>query len=270
MGGGIAAQLANAGWSVRLLDVTGEAANDGLTRVKAARPPLLYVPDFAARIQTGKAANDGDRLRDADWIVEAIAEKMAVKQAVLAQIETHAPPHAIVSSNTSGLSLAAMTQSRTEAFRRRFLGSHFLNPPRYLKLLEVIPLPETDRAITSGFRDFAEQVLGQRVVFARDTPGFISTRLGIRHLLDSIRLAVKHGLTVEETDLLTGELIGRPRSGTFRLADIIGLDILAAIASDQAARLPREQDGWSLPPIVPQTAGRRPHRSEKRGRFLQT
>ncbi len=250
MGGGIAAQLANAGWSVRLLDVTEETARAGWDRVKTSKPPLLYVPEFAGRIQTGSIDSAGDYLSEADWVVEAVAEKMAVKRAVLAQVEAQAGPDAVVSSNTSGLSLREMTQGRSADFRRRFLGSHFLNPPRYLKLLEVIPLPDTDPSVVEGFARFAEQVLGQRVVFARDTPGFISTRIGIRHLLDSIRLAVAHGLMVEETDFLTGPLIGRPRSGTFRLADMIGLDILATIASDQAARLPSESEGWTLPPVV--------------------
>src|SRR5579871_4122769 len=154
MGGGIAAQLANAGWQVRLLDVAGpdyenpqtrnQAAEVGLARVTSSRPSLLFVPEFAARIHPGNTTDHLERLREADWIIEAVSENMEVKRAVMGLIEAHADPHALVSSNTSGLSLREMTAERSPEFRARFLGTHFLNPPRYLKLLEVIPLPETD------------------------------------------------------------------------------------------------------------------------------
>jgi 3-hydroxyacyl-CoA dehydrogenase len=252
MGGGIAAQLANAGWQVTLLDVANpdaapsdpkarnQAAEAGLERVKKNRPPLLFLPEFAARIRIGNTEDDLQVLRDADWIVEAVAEKMEVKRAVMARIEAHAGPHAVVSSNTSGLSLAGMTEGRSDAFRARFLGTHFLNPPRYLKLLEVVALPSTDPEVAAGFARFAEQVLGHRVVFARDTPGFISTRLWIMHLLDTMAVAARFGLTVEEADALTGPLLGRPRSATFRMADLVGLDIVADIAANQYAHLPND------------------------------
>jgi 3-hydroxyacyl-CoA dehydrogenase len=251
MGGGIAAQLANAGWTVHLLDISLDAAVAGLERVKSARPPLLFVPDFADRITPGVFPS-GPALNEADWIVEAVAEKMPVKQSVMAVVEEHARPDGVVSSNTSGLSLRTMVESRSPAFQSRFLGSHFLNPPRYLKLLEVIPIPQTAPDIGDGFVRFAEQVLGHRVVLAKDTPGFISTRLGIWHVLDTIRLAIDHGMGVEQADALTGPLIGRPKSGTFRMADLVGLDILAAIGSDQYARLPDDpfRDSYKLPKPV--------------------
>ncbi|HLV79036.1 MAG TPA: 3-hydroxyacyl-CoA dehydrogenase NAD-binding domain-containing protein, partial [Chthonomonadaceae bacterium] len=250
MGGGIAAQLANAGWQVRLLDVAGpdpkdpktrsQAAMAGLERVRKNKPPLLYLPEFAERIQVGNIEDDLGGLRDADWIVEAVAEKMEVKRQVMAQIEAHARPEAVITTNTSGLSLREMTQGRSLDFKRRFLGSHFFNPPRYLKLLELIALPETDPDVAAGFARFAERVLGRGVVMARDTPGFISNRLGMWTLLDTIHTALEEGLTVEEVDTLTGPLIGRPRSATFRLADIIGFDIIADIARSQYARLPED------------------------------
>lgn len=257
MGGGIAAQLANAGWNVRLLDVDASIAKAGLGRVAAARPSLLYVPEFASRIAPG-AIDDADAFRDADWIVEAVAEKLGVKQSVMARVQECAPDEAVVSSNTSGLSLESMVSGRgldpssTDAVKMRFLGSHFLNPPRYLKLLEVIPTTHTDPDVLAGFVRFAEQVLGHRVVIARDTPGFISTRIGIWHLLDSIRLAIDHGISVEQADLLTGALIGRPKSGTFRMADLVGLDILAAIGADQYERLPDDpfRESYRVPAPV--------------------
>jgi 3-hydroxyacyl-CoA dehydrogenase len=259
MGGGIAAQLANAGWHVRLLDVPGEPDRDavataGLERVRAARPPLLFLPELGERIVPSNTVDDMDCLRDADWAVEAVAERMDVKQAVMAQIAAHAGPRTVVTSNTSGLSLRAMVEQCGAEFRSRFLGSHFLNPPRYLKLLEVVPLPETDPAVAAGFVRFAEQILGHRVVIARDTPGFISTRIWIQHLVATMRITLEQGLSVEEADYLTGALLGRPRSATFRMADLVGLDIVAAIAANQYAALPDDpfREGLKLPETVRQ------------------
>ena len=271
MGGGIAAHLANAGWQVRLLDVAGpdpqdrktrnQAATAGLDRVKQNKPPLLYVPEFAANIQVGNIEDNLDWLRDADWIVEAVAEKMDIKRSVMAQVEANAGPETVISTNTSGLSLREMTADRSPGFKRRFLGTHFFNPPRYLKLLELIVLPETDPEVVAGFGRFAERVLGRRVVTARDTPGFISNRIGMWTLIDSIATAIEQGMTVEEVDYLTGPLIGRPRSATFRLADIIGFDIMADIARSQYERLPDDpyRDRLLLPDVLQRlmAAGRR-------------
>jgi 3-hydroxyacyl-CoA dehydrogenase len=248
MGGGIAAQLANAGWSVRLLDVASPSdpktrnavADAGLDRVRRNRPPLLFLPEFAERIRTGNVEDDIACVTEADWVVEAVAERVDVKQALMAQIERYAGPRTVVSSNTSALSLHEMTAGCRPAFRARFLGTHFLNPPRYLKLLEVVRLPQTDPEVFAGFVAFAEQILGHRVVEARDTPGFISTRLWITHLMDTMHLALRHGLSVEEVDYLTGSLLGRPRSATFRMADLVGLDIVANIAANQYAALPSD------------------------------
>lgn len=252
MGGGIAAQLANSGWDVALLDIDNQVAGQGLSRINTARPPLLYVPGFAAHIRVGNTGDNLDWLGDADWIVEAVAEKMDVKRSILALIDTHAGPNAVISSNTSGLSLREMADGRSQGLKRRFLGTHFCNPPRYLKLLELIPLIETGKGIAAGFAGFAEMVLGQRVVFAHDTPGFISTRIGIWHLLDCIRTAAGQGLTPEEADYLTGPLIGRPRTATFRLADLVGFDILSDIGRNQYSQLLSDpfRDGWLLPDVL--------------------
>jgi 3-hydroxyacyl-CoA dehydrogenase len=262
MGGGIAAQLANAGWQVKLLDVSdpdpaGEAnrnsaAAAGLERVVKARPPLLFQPGYADRIEAGNTFDHLDWLREADWVVEAVAERMDVKQAVLADIEANVGSRTVVTSNTSGLSLRVISDGRSADFRSRFLGSHFMNPPRYLKLLEVIPLPETDPEVAAGFVRFAEQVLGHLVVIARDTPGFISTRIWIQHLVSTIRIALEQGLTVEEADYLTGTLLGRPNSATFRMADLVGLDIVGAIAGNQYTSLAQDpfRETLQLPDVV--------------------
>ncbi len=244
MGGGIAAQLANAGWRVKLLDVANpdgarrsSAAVAGIERLIRNRPPLLFLPEHASRIEPGNTADDLDCMSEAAWIVEAIVENMEAKQSMLAAIEAHAGPNTVVTSNTSGLDLTRMSINCSDQFKSRFFGSHFLNPPRYLKLLEVIPTPSADANVVVGFVRFAEQVLGHRVAFARDSPGFISTRVWIEHLLESIRLAVELGLTIEQADYLTGAFIGRPKSGTFRMADIVGLDVVCAIAANQYAAL---------------------------------
>lgn len=262
MGGGIAAQLANAGWQVRLLDVAGPDPNDKKTRNLAAqmgldrliknRPALLFLPEYAGRIQVGNTTDNLDWLESADWVVEAVVENREVKASLLAQIEACVSSEAVVTSNTSGLSLTEMAVGRSASFRSRFFGSHFLNPPRYLKLLELVPTADSDAERVAGFQRFAEGVLGHRVVITKDTPGFISTRIWIEHLLESIRIAVEQGLTVSEADYLTGPLLGRPRSATFRMADLVGLDIIAAIAANQFAGLPEDmfRERLQLPGVV--------------------
>ncbi len=247
MGGGIAADLANAGWSVHLLDVSAEHAGRGMSRLRTARPPLLFVPENLERISLG-GTQDLGVLHQADWIIEAVAEKMEIKRSVLARIEAYAPPHAIVTSNTSGLSLAGMSAHLSEGFKKRFFGTHFLNPPRYLKLLELVPTPDTDRALLAEFFAFAEGTLGHRCVVAKDTPGFISTRLWIAHLMDSIHTAIEMGVDIETVDYLTGPLIGRPNSATFRMADLVGLDIILSIARNQYESLPSDPLRSRLPP----------------------
>ncbi len=240
MGGGIAAQLANAGWNVALLDTTHEAAGNGLSRLKANRPPLLFLPEFADKIQTGVFAESADVLKNADWIVEAVAEKMEIKQSVMEFVAAHCGEQTLVSSNTSGLNLHEMVSNLPVEFRRRFFGTHFLNPPRYLKLLEVVPIADTNRELLARFVEFAEETLGHRVVMAKDTPGFISTRIWITHLLDTMHTALEQNLSVAEVDAVTGTFLGRPKSATFRMADIVGLDIIAAIAKNQYNALPND------------------------------
>ncbi len=263
MGAGIAAILANAGWRVSLLDRVPEGvgtdtksrnrlAQEGLDRALKAKPPHFALPAYAARVRVGNTADNLARMADADWVVEAAAEDPAVKRDLMEAIAAHAGPETVVSSNTSGLSLAGMVAGCLPEFRSRFLGTHFFNPPRYMKPLELIPTAETSLEVFEGFARFAERVLGKRVIRAKDTPGFISTRLGMYALATTISLAVAHGLTVEETDYLTGPLIGRPKSGTFRLADVIGLDITARIIDNLARDLPNDAayQGLRLPALM--------------------
>lgn len=259
MGAGIAAHLANIGWTVDLLDrVPGDAgpgasernrlAREGLDRALRSRPPQLALPEHAQRIHVGNLDDDLDRLAEADWIVEAVAEDLEVKKAVFRAVAAHAGPDSVISSNTSGLSLASMIADCPANVRAHFLGAHFFNPPRTMKPVELIPTMETDRSVFAGFARFVDRVLGKRVIRARDTPGFISTRLGMYALVRTMELAARHGLTVEETDYLTGPLLGRPKSGTFRLADVVGLDVTGRIVANLKAALPDDAAYQTLNP----------------------
>ena len=223
MGSGIAAHLANAGVRVHLLDVDGMAAA-GKERALRASPPAFYAPELAGLITTGHVEHDLGCVRDSDWVIEAVVEDLAVKRAVLKTVDRVAPPTTVVSTNTSGLSIDAMAAERSPAFRRRFLGTHFFNPPRYMKLVEIIPGRDTLSEVADALADVIARELGKGLVFAKDTPNFIANRIGAFTSSLAVRLAVDGGYTVEEVDELTGRLIGRPRTGTFRLADLVGLD----------------------------------------------
>jgi 3-hydroxyacyl-CoA dehydrogenase len=257
MGAGIAALLANLSWRVDLLDRLPEdagtdaksrnrLATEGLDRALKSRPPQFALSEYASRVRVGNVEDNLDWARDANWVVEAVAEDPAVKNDLMKRLAAVVGPETVVTSNTSGLSLAGMVAGCPPNFRARFLGTHFFNPPRYMKPLELIPTSETDPAVFDGFVRFADRVLGKRVIRAKDTPGFISTRLGMYALSKTIQLAVERGLRVEEVDYLTGPLLGRPKSGTFRLADVVGLDITAKIADNLKAALPDDPYYQSL------------------------
>ena len=250
MGAQIAAHLANAGVPAVLLDVTDEAARSGLTRARALKPDPFFSDDTHRLVQTG-SLEDLSVLRDCDWIVEAVVEQLEVKRALMERVEGAAAAAAIVSSNTSGIPLAQIAEGRSDTFRRRWLGTHFFNPPRYLPLLEVIPTADTDPGVLSTIVAFAGERLGKGVVVARDTPGFIANRIGIYGLIQVLRAMSTTGLSVEEVDAITGPAIGRPASATFRTMDLAGLDILAAVARDLSVRLGAdEQPDFALPPVV--------------------
>ena len=257
MGTGIAAHLANIGWTVLLLDRVLEdagsdsksrnrLAQDGLDRAVKYRPPQFAIPDYARRVTTGNTKDHLNLLGRADWIVEAAAEDLQVKQRILKDVSQVASDTTVISSNTSGLSLSAMAAGCPAGFRSRFLGTHFFNPPRYMKPLELIPTGETDSELIEGFARFADRVLGKKVIRAKDTPGFISTRLGMYSLIKTLEIAVWLGMTVEQADYLTGLLIGRPKSGSFRLADVIGLDITARIIDNLKDSLPDDKAYQSI------------------------
>jgi 3-hydroxyacyl-CoA dehydrogenase len=252
MGAQIAAHLANIGWKALLLDLTLDHAKQGLERVSKLKPAPFYLPELASRIELGSFETDFPRLKEADWVIEAVVEKPDIKRELWTRVQDYVAPHAVLSTNTSGLSIHEMSDDCRDDIKRRFLGTHFFNPPRYLKLLELIPRRETDPDILEGVARFAERVLGKRVVIARDTPGFIANRLGVHSMMVVFPLMQEFGMTIEEVDALTGPLIGNPRSATFRLADIVGLDVMASVAGNLHERLTTDAEKhiFALPEVV--------------------
>ncbi|MEO6445515.1 MAG: 3-hydroxyacyl-CoA dehydrogenase NAD-binding domain-containing protein [Gemmatimonadaceae bacterium] len=236
MGSGIAALVASAGLPVVLLDVPGEPDRNGvsrgaLQRALKAKPAPFMDPARVALITTGNTEDHLRLLADCDWIVEAIIEQAGPKQALYARIEPLRKPTAIVSSNTSGIPMHVLSAGRSAEFRRFFLGTHFFNPPRYLHLLELIPTADTSSEVLATMREFAQRMLGKGVVIAKDVPGFIANRLGIYGMVRTLRLMEQHDLTIDQVDALTGTLIGRPKSATFRTGDMSGIDVLAHVAA---------------------------------------
>ena len=254
MGSRIAAHLANAGVPVLLLDLTQpegpSLAANAIAALLRSKPAAFYDPASAALITPGDFDHDLDQLRTCDWIIEAVAENLAIKQALLAKIEPHLRPDAVATTNTSGLSVSAIAEKASPAFRRRWFGTHFFNPPRYMRLVEVIPTSETDEAAAAAIAEFLDRRLGKTVVFARDTPNFIANRIGVYSMLTALRLMQEQRLTVEEVDALTGSVIGWPRTGTFRLADLVGIDVLAHVAKNFAAVRKEDASAAALPSFV--------------------
>ena len=266
MGAQIAAQVANAGWPVLLLDLDADTAARGLKHAAALKPDPFFTRDVRPRIRLGGFDTDLPAIAGCDWIVEAVVERLDAKRALLERVEACRRTDAIVSSNTSGIPIAAIAEGRSPAFRRRWLGTHFFNPPRYLRLVEVIPTPDTDAAAVAEVSSFVNRQLGRGVVVARDAPGFIGNRIGLHGVASALVQLADGGYTIEEIDAMTGPAIGRPKSATFRTMDIAGVDILAHVAGDLVARLdPEERQAFELPPLVGDLV-RRGWLGEKAGR----
>lgn len=273
MGSGIAAHLANVGIPVLLLDmvpaqlqpqeeaagltldhpkVRNRFALNAMDKLKKTNPAPLYSEAFAERITPGNLEDDLAMLGSVDWIIEVIVENLQAKQQLISRIETVWKPGTIVSSNTSGISINAMVQSASPEFKKHFLGTHFFNPPRYMKLLEVIPNEQTDPAIVAFMTDFCEKKLGKGVVLAKDTPNFIGNRIGTYGLLVTLREMLANGYTVEEVDAVTGPAMGRPKSATFRTLDLVGLDTFVHVANNvfDLVTDPAEKEVFNTPAIL--------------------
>jgi 3-hydroxyacyl-CoA dehydrogenase len=238
MGSGIAALAASAGIPVVLLDVAAAGkdknavARAGLERAKKAKPAAFMDIDRALAVRIGNTEDDLGLLADCDLVIEAIIEQVEPKRALYERLESIVPAHAIVASNTSGIPIQTLTDGRSDSFRARFLGMHFFNPPRYLHLLELIPGQDTSPETLAAARQFSDRVLGKGIVVAKDVPGFIANRFGVYGMVLAIRLMEKHDLTIDEADVLTGVLIGRSKSATFRTADLSGIDVIVHVTKE--------------------------------------
>lgn len=273
MGSRIACHFANIGLEVLLLDIppkelTEEEKANGLTldapQVKnrlvntalestlKAKPSPLYDMASASLIRTGNFEDDLSRIKDYDWILEAVVENLEIKKSLFEKVEQFRKPGTLISSNTSGIPIQFMIQGRSEDFQKHFCGTHFFNPPRYLKLLEIIPTPKTDPSIVQFFLQYGDLYLGKETVLCKDTPAFIANRIGIYAIMSGMHTIEKMGFTVGEVDKLTGPVIGRQKSATFRTLDVVGLDTAVKVAQGLYQGLPNDEsrETYQLPKIV--------------------
>ncbi|MDC8003598.1 3-hydroxyacyl-CoA dehydrogenase NAD-binding domain-containing protein [Aureisphaera galaxeae] len=273
MGSGIACHFANIGVEVLLLDIVprelndkekakglsledkvvrNRLVNDALANSIKSKPAPLYHKKFASRITTGNLEDDIAKVADVDWIIEVVVERLDIKQQVFENLEKHRTPGTLITSNTSGIPIKFMNEGRSEDFRKHFCGTHFFNPPRYLKLFEIIPGPDTSQEVLDFLNGYGEQFLGKTSVIAKDTPAFIGNRIGIFGIQSLFHQVKEMGLTIEEVDKLTGPVIGRPKSATFRTVDVVGLDTLVHVANGIHQNCPddEEHDLFQLPGFI--------------------
>ncbi len=256
MGARIAAHFANAGVPSYLFDIVppdadGPARNKiaaaGLDAAKKSKPAAFMEPSLAKLVTVGNFEDDLKKLADVDWIIEAVVENLDLKRALLKKVEAIRKPGTIVTTNTSGLPVGKIAEGFSDDFRWAWFGTHFFNPPRYMRLLEIIPTPEADRAAIDAIAHFCDVRLGKGVVIAKDTPNFIGNRIGTFSVLNVIRLMQEMGLTIEEVDALTGQAVGWPKSATFRTIDLVGLDILGHVVGNMTTNVKDERSDLRLP-----------------------
>jgi 3-hydroxyacyl-CoA dehydrogenase len=271
MGARIAAHFANAGVPVLLLDIvppgltSGDMAERnkivraGLDAAKKSKPAAFFTPTLAAKISIGNFEDDLQRCKDADWIIEVVAENLEIKKSLLARVAHFRKSGAIVTTNTSGLPVHTIAEGMNEEFQQHWAGTHFFNPPRYLKLVEIIPGPKTSREVLEALAEFCDRRLGKGVVVAKDTPNFIANRIGTFSMLNALRLMNKLGMTIEEVDACTGPAIGQPKSATFRTADIVGLDVLTHVVKNiyETATDDESRELYKVPAFVEDMAKRK-------------
>ena len=273
MGSGIACHFANIGVEVLLLDIVpreitesekakgltledsvvrNRLVNDSLKNALKTKPSPIYHTDFAKRIQTGNLEDDISRVAEADWIIEVVVERLDIKKQVFEKLEAHRKPGTLITSNTSGIPIGFMSEGRSADFKAHFCGTHFFNPPRYLKLFEVIPGPETKKEVLDFLLSYGEKFLGKTPVLAKDTPAFIGNRIGIFSIMSLFHTVKDMGMTIEEVDKLTGPVIGRPKSATFRTVDVVGLDTLVHVANGIGENCPKDErhELFQLPDFI--------------------
>jgi 3-hydroxyacyl-CoA dehydrogenase len=273
MGSRIACHFANIGLEVLLLDIVpkqltasesekglslenhqvrNRIVNDSLQFAIKSKPAPLYHKNFASRIKTGNFDDDLSKIQECDWIIEAVVENLDIKRQLFEKVESHRKAGTLITSNTSGIPIKMMSEGRSEDFQAHFCGTHFFNPPRYLKLLEIIPGPKTKSEIIDFFMHYGDLYLGKITVLCKDTPAFIANRIGIFSILKVVDTMQKLDLNIDEIDKLTGPVIGRPKSATFRTSDIVGLDTLIKVANNLYKDLPDDEkrDIFKLPDII--------------------
>ena len=273
MGSGIACHFANIGVEVLLLDIVpkeindkekakgatledkvvrNRLVNDALKTSLKSKPSPIYNQKFADRITTGNLEDDISKVTDADWILEVVVERLEVKKLVFEKLEKYRRPGTIISSNTSGIPIKFMNEGRSEDFQKHFAVTHFFNPPRYLKLFEVVPGPKCDQSVTDFLMMYGDKFLGKTAVLAKDTPAFIGNRIGIFGIMNLFHIVKEMGLTIEEVDKLTGPVIGRPKSATFRTIDVVGLDTLVHTANGVKDNCPEDEmrDQFVIPDFI--------------------
>ncbi|GLB50220.1 3-hydroxyacyl-CoA dehydrogenase [Neptunitalea sp. Y10] len=273
MGSGIACHFANIGAEVLLMDilpreltdkekakgltlehpaVRNRIASENLMAALKSKPSPIYNQKFAARITTGNLEDDIAKIAEVDWIIEVVVERLDIKQSVFEKIEQYRKPGTLITSNTSGIPIHFMNKGRSEDFRQHFAVTHFFNPPRYLKLFEVVPGPDCKQEVVDFLMNYGEQFLGKTSVLAKDTPAFIGNRIGIFGIQSLFHQVKELGLTVEEVDKLTGPVIGRPKSATFRTVDVVGLDTLVHVANGLYENCPEDEahDLFKLPDFI--------------------
>ncbi len=256
MGSRIACHFANIGCEVLLLDIVprepnpaeqakglttshpavrNRIVNEAFQATLKANPAALYSPNFASRVSLGNFDDDLPKIANYDWTIEVIIENLAIKKSLYDRVETFRKPGTLISSNTSGIPIHLMAEGRSDDFKKHFCGTHFFNPPRYLRLLEIIPTPETDPAVTDFLMHYGDRYLGKTTVLCKDTPAFIANRVGVYSMMKTMQVVQELGMTVEEVDKLTADVVGRPKSGTFRLSDVVGLDTTVNVANNTYA-----------------------------------
>ena len=221
--------------------VRNRIVNEALASAIKSNPSPLYTKDVATRITTGNFTDNMKDIAGCDWVIEVVVERLDVKQQVFAEVEKYRRPGTLITSNTSGIPIHLMAEGCSEDFKRHFCGTHFFNPPRYLRLLEIIPTPATDQAVTDFLLHYGDLYLGKTTVLCKDTPAFIANRVGVYGIMAIFRLVEQMGLTIDEVDALTGPLIGRPKSATFRTADVVGIDTLVKVAKGVAENCPNDE-----------------------------
>src|SRR5580698_6807432 len=282
MGARIAAHFADAGVPSYLFDIVpketpsdaGPAARNkiaaaGLDAAKKSKPAAFMEPSLARFVTVGNFDDDLKKLSEVDWIIEAVVENLDLKRALLRKVEAIRKPGTIVTTNTSGLPVGKIAEGFPDDFQRAWFGTHFFNPPRYMRLLEIIPAPKTDPALIEAVSHFCDVQLGKGVVIAKDTPNFIGNRIGTFSVLNVIRLMQEMDLSIEEIDALTGQAVGWPKSATFRTIDLVGLDILGHVVSNMTQNVHDERSDLKVPDFVGQMLERKLLGDKSKGGFYK-